>query len=132
MFRRLGLVEGAFEPDLHFLQTLFNWLTESQAGYDQVFHDWRGGGASALRAAASPQAALYAEPAFAAVREGLEARTNPGAAASLSHPYFQRPTPTAMLIEDVEMLWAAIAERDDWAPFEAKLRQIDELRGALG
>ena len=104
-----------------FLGALFDWLTESQAGWDQFFHDWIGGGASAARAAASPQAALYAQPAFAELRAGLDAR----ASALPTHPYFERPRPVSLLIEDVEALWAPIAERDDWSLFEAKLAEIE-------
>jgi hypothetical protein len=32
----------------------------------------------------------------------------------------------------VERIWAAIAERDDWSLFEAKLADIKELRETLG
>ncbi|QGZ93244.1 protein adenylyltransferase SelO family protein [Terricaulis silvestris] len=131
MFDRLNLVAGDFDADLRFLQTVFDWLTASQAGYDQFFHDWSCGGGSVDRAKASPQAALYADETFLPIREGLEARTGDGNAEFLSRPYFQRPTPTTMVIDEVETLWAAIAERDDWSLFEAKLRQIDELRDAL-
>lgn len=130
MFARLGLTAGDFEPDLRFLQTLFDWLTQTQAGWDQFFHDWYGGAASSQRAAAGPQAALYADPAFQPVRDGLEARS--GATANLAHPYFQRATPHTMLIDEVEALWAPIAEHDDWSMFEAKLAQLQEMRDALG
>jgi hypothetical protein len=37
-----------------------------------------------------------------------------------------------MLIDDVEAVWAPIAERDDWSLFEAKLAEIAELRAAHG
>jgi uncharacterized protein YdiU (UPF0061 family) len=131
MFARLHLAEGAFEDDIGFLQGLFDWLTQSRAGWDQFFHDWFAGGASSARAGESPQAALYAAPDFAAVREGLEARTRADGAKRLAHPYFHRKTPHTMLIEDVEALWAPIAERDDWAPFEAKLSQLRDMREAL-
>jgi len=131
MFARLHLAEGALGDDLSFLQALFDWLTESQAGWDQFFHDWFGGGASAQRAAASPQAQLYSAPKFAAIRDGLEARTRSDAAARLAHPYFQRPAPHSMVIDAVEALWAPIAERDDWSLFEAKLEQLGEMRSAL-
>jgi uncharacterized protein YdiU (UPF0061 family) len=130
MFDRLNLVAGDFDADLQFLQTVFDWLTESQAGYDQFFHDWYCGAASADRAKVSPQAALYADAAFLPIREGLDARSGRGNEECLSRPYFQRPTPTTMVIDEVETLWAAIAERDDWSPYQAKLRQIDELREA--
>lgn len=131
LFARLGLAAGAFATDLEFASQLFGWMTESQAGWDQFFHDWYCGAASAERAAASPQAALYADAAFAPVRAGLEARTPGSGAARLALPYFQRATPHTMQIEDVEALWAAIAERDDWSLFEAKIAQVAELRDAL-
>jgi hypothetical protein len=38
--------------------------------------------------------------------------------------------PCTLLIDDVEALWAAITERDDWGPFDAKLEAIEELRHA--
>ncbi len=131
IFSRIGLVQTALEADLRFLSDLFAWLTESQAGWDQFFHDWRGGAASADRAAASPQGALYQDGAFAPVRTGIEARTGQDSAVALRHPYFQRTTPHTLHIDDVEALWAPIAEHDDWSLFEQKLADIAELRAAL-
>jgi uncharacterized protein YdiU (UPF0061 family) len=128
MFARLGLVGGDLDADLAFLQILLDWMTASQVGWDQFFHDWRGGGASAERALAGPEAAKYTAQDFAPVRTGLDAR----ATSAPSHPYWRRVTPHTLLIEDVEALWTAIAERDDWSLFEAKLAQIAELREALG
>lgn len=132
MFGRLYLMEGELESDMTFLSQLFGWLTETRAGWDQFFHDWYGGGASAARAAESPQAALYGAPAFAPIRTELEKRAGVNAAAFLKHPYFQRPKPVTMVIDEVETLWAPIAERDDWSLFEAKLRDVAELRDARG
>ena len=131
MFKRLHLAEGAIDEDLSFLQVLFDWLTQSQAPWDQFFHDWFGGVASARRAAASPSAPFYAASEFAGVRRGLEARTNDDAGERLAHPYFQRAAPHTMLIDEVETLWAPIAERDDWSLFHAKLAQLAEMRSAL-
>lgn len=129
MFARLHLAEGALDDDLAFLQTLFDWLTQSQAGWDQFFHDWFG--ASAQRAADSPQAALYAADDFAPLRRGLEQRTRGDARERLAHGYFQRATPHTMLIDEVEALWVQIAEGDDWSLFETKLAQLAEMRAAL-
>jgi serine/tyrosine/threonine adenylyltransferase len=50
----------------------------------------------------------------------------------LAHHYFQRVTPVTMLIDEVEALWAPIAERDDWSLFESKLRDVAEMRDAFG
>jgi len=132
MFARLKLRAGDAEDDLGFLQNVLNWLTESQAGFEQFFHDWVGGEASASRAAQSPQAALYNDESFVAVREGFERRTRSDLGTLLSTPLLQRTTPVSMVIDEVERIWAAIAERDDWSPFEAKLADIREMRDTLG
>jgi hypothetical protein len=36
-----------------------------------------------------------------------------------------------MLIEEVEAIWQPIAERDDWAPFHAKVAAIRVMGEAL-
>jgi len=132
VFHRLNLVEGDFAADMEFLSGLFAWLTDSQAGWDQFFHDWYCGGASAARATESPQAALYAGAAFTPVRDGLEARTDGDMDEFLRTPYYQQPAPVSLVINEVERVWAAIAERDDWSAFEAKLADIAALNAALG
>jgi serine/tyrosine/threonine adenylyltransferase len=40
--------------------------------------------------------------------------------------------PESLLIEEVEDLWSAIAERDDWEPLHAKIAAIRQLGQALG
>jgi uncharacterized protein YdiU (UPF0061 family) len=132
MFARLKLAPGEREDDLTFLQALFGWLTQSQAGWDQFFHDWIGGEASAARAAESPQASLYQDDSFMVVRLGFEARTRGDLTPLLATPLLQRPAPVSMAIDEVERVWAAIAERDDWSPFETKLADIAEMRETLG
>jgi hypothetical protein len=131
LFARLNLAPGAFEADLEFASQLFGWMTQTQAGWDQFFHDWYCGAASTERAAASPQAALYVDALFAPVRAGLEARTPDDGAGRLAHRYFQRARPHTMQIDEVEALWTPIAERDDWSLFDAKIAQVAELKAAL-
>ena len=79
------------------------------------------------RAGAAPQPPLYAGPA---VRRVPAAARGVCAAPSrrLALPYWQRAAPCTLLIDDIETLWAAIAERDDWGPFAAKLDEIETLR----
>ena len=36
-----------------------------------------------------------------------------------------------MLIDEVEAIWAAIAERDDWDPFEAKIAATRRMGAAM-
>ena len=50
-----------------------------------------------------------------------------------NHDYWLDDAPQSMLIEEVEAIWAAIDERDDWSPLEAKvesLRRMGEAHGA--
>ena len=39
--------------------------------------------------------------------------------------------PCSMLIDEVEAIWAAIAERDDWGPLERKVVQVRAMGAAL-
>lgn len=129
---RLGLGSAGEERDAALVHALYAFLQESQAPLDQVFFDWRGGLASAARAARSPAAEFYAGPNFAPVRAALEAFT-PSPEARLDHPYFAgRDRPCSMLIEEVEAIWAPIAESDDWSRFTAKIEEIALMAEALG
>lgn len=47
-----------------------------------------------------------------------------------SAPHWQ-DAPCGMSIEEVETIWAAIAEADDWAPFHAKIATIRTFGAAL-
>lgn len=127
--RRLGVERGTVEEDNLLADALFAFLGESQIPYDRVFFDWFGGAASAERADASPHAADYARPSFAPVREALTRRAaRPGV--DLSHPYFAGE-PSSLLIDEVEALWAPIAERDDWSPLEGKIAGIRAMGEAV-
>lgn len=48
-----------------------------------------------------------------------------------SHPYWQGDAPQSMLIDEVEGIWAAIAERDDWEPLYAKVEAVRAMGEAL-
>jgi serine/tyrosine/threonine adenylyltransferase len=127
----LGLAtSGDLRKDLTFLQGLYGWMTTSGASWPQTFFDLYGGSASEARMKASPQAALYETADFAPVRDALAART-PTHPDRLALPYFQAVAPVVLLIENVESLWAPIAESDDWSAFEAKLAHLEAARTAL-
>jgi uncharacterized protein YdiU (UPF0061 family) len=117
---------GEDDADIDFLQTFYAWMTESEAVWPQVFHDWFCGAASEARATASPLAALYADAAFAPVKAQILARA-PVRPERLSHAIFQRAAPS-LVVDEVEALWAPIAEADDWSAYAAKLAEIEALR----
>jgi len=131
LLRRLGLVPQDTERDGAFVTDLFGFLSKSHAPYEQFFFDWRGGALSADRAARSPSAAHYASEAFRPVADGFE-RYAAAPDLNLGHPYFARATPRTMLIEEVEAIWAPIAESDDWSLFHQTLGEIAQMREAYG
>jgi hypothetical protein len=50
---------------------------------------------------------------------------------SRNHRYWQADTPCSMLIDEVESIWADIAERDDWGALHAKILAIRDFGAAL-
>ena len=135
VLRRLGLASAGWEQDRGLARALWTFLQETRDGarapFEQTFFDWHGGAASAERALAGPARDAYAAPSFAPVRTALDAFA-PAPDARLDHPYFRRAAPCTMLIDEVEALWAPIAENDDWSAFAAKLAAIAEMAEAYG
>ncbi len=127
---RLGVAAGDLEEDLAFLGEMFRWMTDSGVSWPQVFHDWFCGPASEARALQSSERTLYSDADFAATKAGLVARA-PVRPDRLAHEVFAAPAPPTLLIEDVEALWAPIAQDDDWSAFHAKIAAIAALRDAL-
>ena len=130
MLGTLGLQPAGEEADLALLKTLFGWMGATRASWPQLFFDWFGGAASETRAAASPIASLYATPDFAPVRSALMSHA-PKRPERLAHGYFSGEFPARLLIEDVESMWAEIAQSDNWTPFYSLMERIEMAREAL-
>ena len=126
MVRRLGLASRGDEADRALARAFVAFLRESQAPFEQSFFDWQGGLASQGRAEDGPSATFYRGDAFAPVREIL-ADFQPAPGLDLSRPFWSRERAVTLLIDEVEALWAPIAESDDWYLFDTKLREISEL-----
>jgi len=129
ILRRLGLAPRDPDSDAALARAFAAFLEASQVPFEQAFFDWHAGLARESRAAASPAAAHYAHASFAPVREAL-AGYQPASGAKPDHPYFRRPTPCTMLIDEVEALWSPIAEHDDWTLFHRKRADIAEMAEA--
>jgi uncharacterized protein YdiU (UPF0061 family) len=133
MLNRLALKPQGEEADIALVNAAFRALAEGgePLRWEPFFFDWFGGAASEGRALAGPRAALYGGEAFTALRELLKAYET-DRPERLAHPYFAATEPQELLIDEIEAIWAAIAEGDDWTPFEAKLVAIGEAAQALG
>jgi serine/tyrosine/threonine adenylyltransferase len=45
------------------------------------------------------------------------------------HPYFKKEKPETLLIDEIEMIWSSISEKDDWSLFYDKLQRLRSFRG---
>jgi serine/tyrosine/threonine adenylyltransferase len=131
MLRRLGLKPGDIDRDSAFVTALFGFLSTSKAPYEQFFFDWYGGSLSAERAARSASAEIYASESFRPIADALEGY-QPADGLKLGHCYFARSKPRTMLIDEMEAIWAPIADSDDWSLFHSTLSEIAEMRDAYG
>ncbi|WP_166040115.1 protein adenylyltransferase SelO family protein [Sphingosinicella sp. YJ22] len=121
IFRRLGIVPGDLEADLETIVAIQTAMVEGSVEIDRFFFDWRGG----RRRAPSPADAAYEGEAFAALAGQLSAyEAAPGA---LDHDYWSDDAPCSMHIDEVEAIWARIAEADDWSALEAKVAAVRRM-----
>lgn len=122
MLRRLGLRSAGPEVDNAMVEAVFGFLDATKMPFDRFFFDAYGG---------APRGDEYAGKAFLPLGRHLEA-FEPVQAAPRGHVYFTRSEPVTMVIDEVERVWAAIDERDDWGPFEAKVAEVRVMGEALG
>jgi len=118
MIARLGVARADEAGDRALVSAMLKALRSRLVGIDRFFFDWRGG--------RLPEADAYQDAAFDDLRAALEGRGRP-----LSHPYWSDPAPCSMLIEEVEEIWAAIADRDDWSRFDAKIAAVRRFGDAM-
>jgi uncharacterized protein YdiU (UPF0061 family) len=106
---RLGIEPQGVEADSAMVASCERVLREDQWQPDAFFHAHRGG------------------------RGGLEALASyTPVAGALDHSYWHEGATESMLIDEVETLWSAIDERDDWQPLQHKvacLRRAGEAHG---
>ena len=121
---RLGVAPRDDADDLALIAALDAALRDGAIGLDRFWFDWRGG---RLRDAEAE--ARYAAPGFETFK-AIVARYAPAAGAD--HPYWSDAAPCSMLIDEVEAIWAPIAARDDWTPFNAKVAAIRRMAAAMG
>ncbi|TNE38670.1 MAG: YdiU family protein [Sphingomonadales bacterium] len=119
---RLGIGFPGEERSGTLLETAVQGMTGDRVMIDRFFFDWRGG---QLRNGEARD--RYAGEAWADFRDAVDGLANEAATA---HPYWDGTEPCSMHIEEVESLWSAIADRDDWSPLYQKVDRIRMMRAA--
>ena len=117
ILRRLGI--GAGQGDRELTGALIRALATKVQAIDRVFFDWRG--------AHDPGEKAYPSEEFRSLAQLLKGRETPKV-----HAYWSDEAPCSMHIDEVEAIWSAIAERDDWQPFEDKVTAVRRMGEAMG
>jgi serine/tyrosine/threonine adenylyltransferase len=130
LLERLGVAPRGPDHDPVLVEAVFAFLEESLAPYDQVFFDLHGGLGRETKALAGPAAERYQRPSYEALR-GVLTGYRPAHPERLELPYFQGDAPCSLIIDEVRALWDAIATRDDWGPFDAKVEAIRAFGATL-
>ncbi|MEO7691232.1 MAG: protein adenylyltransferase SelO [Sphingomonas sp.] len=113
---RLGVRPLDAETDRKLVQSIEGGLRAEEASIDRFFFDGFGGVLPETYAAGFDEART--------ILAGYQPR------AARDHVYWQGE-PCSMLIDEVEAIWSAIDQRDDWSPFETKIAKIREMGTAL-
>ena len=114
---RLGIAPRSAAEDEALFEPIARALTETQAPFDQFWWDWRGGYA---------QSESYPGPQWTELADTLAPYRDERAKAASSDP-----DPPTMLIDEVERIWTAIADHDDWDPFTAKITAVRRFGAIL-
>lgn len=125
--RRLGITaqDGA---RLNLVLNFFPAMTEAKVPFEQMFFDCYGGRDGVRKDIART---TYTDSPLAQLVGNL-VTCEPAPDATPNHAYFQGKAPCTMLIEEVEHIWDAIAERDDWSRLDDKLDAIGVMRAGYG
>lgn len=128
---RLGVKSVGEAADQRLLDCTLALLREKGEAlrWEPLFFDWFGGFSSAARALGGPRGKIYQGEVFDAFRYALMEH-EPDRAERLEHPMFRKADPEEMLIDEVEALWDAIADTDDWQPLYDKLARLEAARSA--
>jgi uncharacterized protein YdiU (UPF0061 family) len=118
---------ASLEMDQEMMMNFFKFLSEAQPWFEQTFFDLHSG-INEDRLLRSVQSEAYKHPSFADLKKNLEFY-EVLSEEKAAHPYFENTTCCSLIIEELESIWAPIAERDDWTLFEEKLKQIRAIKG---
>ena len=114
---RLGVSSRGEENDRALVEASERAMIEAQIPIADFFHAHRFG---------TVPDGHYQGERYAAFADVLKEYAAPA-----SSDDWRAHKPCSMLIDEVESIWAAIAERDDWSPLYAKVDEIRRFGGAL-
>ncbi len=114
---RLGVASAGPEADRALVAAGVAAMAPGGVGIDRLFFDRATG--------------RRVEPRNQAEREFAKLIEGHAPARALDNPYWEGEAPCAMLIDEVEAIWAAIAERDDWQRLATKVAAVRKMGAAM-
>lgn len=121
---RLGIEQpDDQEASAKLVEVAVRAMIESQTQIDRFFFDWRGG---ALRN--GPARAYYDGEHWQEFRTLIDSVKG---TVSIDHDYWAQAAPCSMHIDEVEAIWSAIDQEDDWGMLERKIVQIRHMGEAM-
>ncbi len=133
MLWRLGVQPRDFEADVALVESIERGLSRSGLEIDRFFFDWRGGRLRCTDARSDHEAFSEFRILIAAYSASFcFSRSGGSDEPGLRHPYWADTAPCSMHIDEVESIWARIAEADDWSALHAKVTAIRRMGAAHG
>lgn len=118
----LGVTPADDQASSELLFATLGFLESSQVPFDSFLSDWYGGYTSRDHARQSARAHYYEGEAFERFESALQhAKAFAPPATEEQRGLLQR---SSLHIDEVEALWAAIDQHDDWAPLYQKVEDI--------
>lgn len=121
---RLGVTPQGEAQDLALVRAITMALGQGEVSIDRFFFDWAGG----TRRGTSPADLIYEGENFGSFTSAIAAYAP---ARALTHTYWRGDAPCAMTIQEVEAIWAPIAEADDWGALTTKIGAIRAMGDAM-
>ncbi len=104
----------------------FEFMAESKVPFEDFFFDWFGGEARSYKAMTGPRGSYYTGPLFNDFFNQIKVFELANAE-QLQHEYFEKDSACSLYIDEIESIWASIADQDDWS---ALYQKLDAIRGA--
>ncbi|MEL7199225.1 MAG: YdiU family protein [Pseudomonadota bacterium] len=111
---RLGIASKGTETDTQLVASSEQAMRESAASPDAFFFTHRGG-----------RSLDQLSTECADILSGYSPIVS-------DHDYWNADHPQSLQIEEVETIWSAIADHDNWSPLQAKVRDLRTMKDAYG
>lgn len=117
--RRLNLKSRGHKEDHQLLAAFFSFMDSEKSPFEETFFNFHSG-----RISKKYDSTKDVYKTLVALLETYE----PADSKLADHAYYQNEKPSTLLIDEIELIWKDIAEKNNWSLFESKLQSIRSIR----